>query len=33
LIGAAFAACSLILSQNVPSIPSRGNEVVLGRTA
>lgn len=33
LIGAAFAACSLILSQNVPSIPSRGNEVVLGRVA
>ena len=33
LIGAAFAACSLILSQNVPSIPSRGNEVVLGRMA
>lgn len=33
LIGAAIAACSLILSQNVPSIPSRGNEVVLGRVA
>ena len=33
LIGAAFAACSLILSQNVPSVPSRGNEVVLGRVA
>lgn len=33
LIGAAFAGCSLVLSQNVPSIPSRGNEVVLGRVA
>ena len=33
LIGAAIAACSLVLSQNVPSIPSRGNEVVLGRVA
>ena len=33
LIGAVFAACSLILSQNVPSVPSRGNEVVLGRVA
>ena len=33
LIGAAIAACSLILSQNVPAIPSRGNEVVLGRVA
>ena len=33
LIGAVFAARSLILSQNVPSVPSRGNEVVLGRVA
>ena len=31
LIGAAFAACSLLLSQNVPSIPGRGNEVVIGQ--
>ena len=31
LIGAAFAACSLVLSQNVPSIPDRGNEVVIGQ--
>ena len=31
LIGAAIALCSLILSQNVPARPSRGNEVVLGQ--
>ncbi len=31
LIGAAFAACSLLLSQNVPSIPGKGNEVVIGQ--
>ena len=31
LVGAAFAACSLSLSQNVPAQPARGNEVVFGR--
>lgn len=31
LIGAAIAVCSLILSQNVPARPSRGNEMVLGQ--
>ena len=31
LVGAAFAACSLSLSQNVPARPARGNEVVFGR--
>ena len=33
LIGAGFAACSLILSQNVPAAPEQGNEVVVGRVA
>ena len=31
LVGAAFAACSLSLAQNVPAEPARGNEVVFGR--
>ncbi len=31
LIGAAIAACSLLLSRNVPSRPGPGNEVVVGR--
>ena len=31
LVGAAFAACSLSLAQNVPAQPARGNEVVFGR--
>ena len=31
LVGAAFAACSLSLSQNVPAQPARGNEVIFGR--
>lgn len=29
-IGAGFALCSLLLAQNIPAKPSRGNEVVLG---
>lgn len=33
LTGAALAACSLLLSQNVPSDPEQGNEVVIGLTA
>ena len=32
LIGAAFALCSLILSQNIPSRPEMGNEVNWGYT-
>lgn len=31
LIGAVFAVCSLLLSQNIPSRPAEGNEVVWGR--
>ncbi|MDX1403302.1 MAG: MFS transporter [Woeseiaceae bacterium] len=31
LIGTAFAMCSLLLSQNVPSRPAPGNEVILGK--
>ena len=31
LVGAAFAACSLSLAQNVPAEPARGNEVIFGR--
>ena len=33
LIGAAFALCSLVLSQNVPQSPEQGNEVVFPRAA
>ena len=32
LIGASFAAASLVLSQNVPTRPTMGNEAVFGRT-
>ncbi len=32
LIGAGFAVCSLLLSQNIPARPIAGNEVVWGRT-
>jgi hypothetical protein len=31
LIGTGFAACSLALSQNVPSKPGPGNEVIVGK--
>ena len=31
LIGAGFAVCSLLLSQNIPSRPEEGNEVVWGK--
>ena len=31
LIGAGIAACSLLLSRNVPARPGPGNEVVVGR--
>ena len=31
LIGAGIAACSLLLSRNVPARPAPGNEVVVGR--
>jgi hypothetical protein len=31
LIGACFAVCSLLLSQNIPSRPTEGNEVVWGK--
>lgn len=31
LIGTGFAACSLALSQNVPSRPGPGNEVIVGK--
>jgi hypothetical protein len=31
LIGTGFAVCSLALSQNVPSRPSPGNEVIIGK--
>ncbi len=30
LVGAAFALCSLVLSQNVPTRPAEGNEAVVG---
>jgi len=30
LVGTAFAVCSLLLSQNIPSRPNEGNEVVWG---
>lgn len=33
LIGTAFALCSLALSQNVPSRPAPGNEVIIGKVA
>jgi hypothetical protein len=31
IIGTAFAACSLVLAQNVPNRPAPGNEVRLGK--
>jgi hypothetical protein len=31
LIGTGFAICSLLLSQNIPSRPIQGNEVIWGR--
>ena len=31
LVGTAFAVCSLVLSQNVPTAPQEGNEVVYGQ--
>ncbi len=31
LVGAGFAAASLLLSQNIPSQPAIGNEAVFGR--
>ena len=31
LIGTGFAVCSLLLSQNIPSHPKQGNEVIWGR--
>jgi len=31
LVGTGFAVCSLILSQNIPTAPRKGNEVLLGR--
>lgn len=31
LIGTGFAVCSLLLSQNIPSRPEQGNEVIWGR--
>lgn len=31
LIGTAFAVCSLALSQNVPTSPAPGNEVIIGK--
>ena len=33
LIGACFAVCSLLLSQNIPSRPAEGNEVVWGKVS
>jgi hypothetical protein len=33
LIGAGFAVCSLLLSQNIPSRPAEGNEVVWGKVS
>ena len=33
LIGAGFAVCSLLLSQNIPSRPREGNEVVWGKVS
>jgi hypothetical protein len=33
LIGTAFAVCSLALSQNVPSRPRPGNEVIIGKVS
>ena len=33
LIGTGFAVCSLILSQNIPGRPIKGNEVVWGRAS
>ncbi len=32
LVGTAFAALSLLLSQNIPTRPAEGNEVVVGKT-
>ena len=32
LVGTAFAAVSLVLSQNIPSKPEEGNEVVVGKS-
>lgn len=32
LVGTAFAAASLVLSQNIPTRPAEGNEVVVGKT-
>ena len=31
LVGTGFAICSLLLSQNIPSRPAPGNEVLIGR--
>ena len=31
LIGACFAVCSLLLSQNIPARPGEGNEVIWGK--
>ena len=33
LIGAGFAVCSLVLSQNIPGRPIKGNEVLWGRVS
>ena len=33
MLGAGFAACSLVLALNVPENPGRGNEVRIGRVA
>lgn len=33
LIGTGFAVCSLVLSQNVPSRPGPGNEVIIGKVS
>jgi len=33
LIGVGFAACSLLLSQNVPSRPAPGNEAIIGKVS
>jgi hypothetical protein len=32
LIGTGFAVCSLLLSQNIPSMPRPGNEVIVGQS-
>lgn len=33
LIGTGFAVCSVVLSQNVPSKPAPGNEVIIGKVS